>query len=159
MKYKIVEKKDFRIVGVARKFSVIDGDQFTKIPLFWGEICKNGLLHKILELAGNGDSYALCADFSLSEQSFTYIIAAKSNATELPEGFISRTIPAATWAVFEAIGPLPTQLQSIIQQANADFFTMEPFIHGNAPEIEFYPDGNTSSPDYRCEYWIPVIAK
>ena len=30
------------------------------------------------------------------------------------------------------------------------------YQHACAPELEVYPEGDTSSPDYRCEVWIPI---
>nr|WP_282433322.1 GyrI-like domain-containing protein [Desulfosporosinus sp. FKA] len=25
-----------------------------------------------------------------------------------------------------------------------------------APRLEVYPEGDKNSPDYRCEYWVPI---
>jgi len=45
-------------------------------------------------------------DFEPNYEAFTYMIAVENNG-ETPANFSPAEIPAARWAVFESIGPMP----------------------------------------------------
>ncbi len=87
---------------------------------------------------------------------FTYMIAVEDRGGPLPEGMVRSGVPAATWAVFESVGPLPGALQYVTRRVFAEWFPSTGWQHDCAPELEVYSDGDLNAPDYRCELWIPV---
>ena len=74
----------------------------------------------------------------------------------LPKGYISATIPAATWAVFESVGALPEAIQDLTRRIFTEWMPSTGYQHDCAPELEVYPEGDMYSADYRCEIWIPI---
>ena len=55
-----------------------------------------------------------------AERIFEYLIADSYEAgKEVPEGFVTRTIPEFTWAIFPCTGAMPNALQD----ANTKIFT------------------------------------
>lgn len=65
-------------------------------------------------------------------------------------------IPAATWAAFESGGPMPDSIQKVWERVFTEWFPDSGYEHDDAPELELYHQGDTSSDDYRCEVWIPI---
>ena len=99
----------------------------------------------------------LCAD--MYDNDFDYWIG---TMTEEPcsEGFEEITIPACTWAIFEAIGvmrPLPNSLQEIWGRIYSEWLPNSGYQHAMVPEIEYYPVGDMMDPKYKCEVWIPIV--
>ncbi len=158
MDYQIIDKPAFRIVGKAIKVTTADGANFRRIPEFWRESMADGTWRRVADLAQNGTTLGICADFSPELQEFTYLIAA-ATAGAVPAGLVEREIPAATWAVFQAVGPLPGSIQQVTQRIFAEWFPATGYEHAAGPELEIYPPGDTDSADYRCEVWIPIIRK
>jgi AraC family transcriptional regulator len=90
---------------------------------------------------------------------FSYIIAVEEIKGELPKGYISATIPAMTWAVFESVGALPEAPQNLMRRIFVEWMPSAGYQHACIPEIEgveVYPIGDCYSKDYKCEIWIPV---
>jgi AraC family transcriptional regulator len=92
-------------------------------------------------------------------QTFTYLIAiqAPADRSGLPDGCVDVTAEAGTWAIFEAIGAIPTGIQKTFAQIFGEWFATSGYEHADGPELEVYPPGDPTSDDYRCEGWIPVF--
>jgi AraC family transcriptional regulator len=68
-------------------------------------------------------------------------------------------VPAAAWAVFECIGPMPAAIQEMQKRIVTEWLPASGYEYADAPDIELYPEGDTSSPEYRSEIWLPVRKK
>lgn len=150
MEYRIVEKPAFTVIGMAKKFSM--DNSYQEIPKFWSEHYSQGKNSIIVGM------YGVCIDNCEDKGQFEYMIA--DNYTpweEIPEGCVTRTIPAHTWAIFPCRGKMPTALQSV----NTDIFkewlpnNKEYQLDGEC-NIEMYSPGDTQADDYYSEIWIPV---
>ena len=75
----------------------------------------------------------------------------------IPDGMQSRAIPAATWANFTAVGPIPDALQRLNREIYADWLPnnaeWRPSMGMN---IEWYSRGDMSAADYESGILIPV---
>jgi len=104
MEYRIVEKASFTIFGKCRKFNA--DTSYAEIPPFWNEHYKNG----------GGDiikgMFGACVDSD--GKNFDYLIADLYQPwNEIPEGCVTRTFPAGTWAEFPYSGECPKALQDV----------------------------------------------
>lgn len=64
--------------------------------------------------------YGINIDEKMGNESFEYLIADPlEEGREVPEGFVKRTIPEFTWAVFPCVGRMPDALQDV----NTKIFT------------------------------------
>ena len=157
MNYKIIKKEGFKVVGIQRKINSANDANFKEVPKFWNDSMKDGSMDWIKNNAGKLGVLGVSLDLqNFYNGHFTYMIGIEKIDGPLPDGFESAIIPAATWAVFEAIGPLPEANQDLVRRIFSEWFPATGYQHDYAPEIEVYPDGDTNSPDYRCEIWIPV---
>jgi AraC family transcriptional regulator len=157
MDYRIVEKDKFKVVGKEIRVTTKNGENFKRIPKFWEECHENGSCEKLCNAAKGSDILGICKDFGNEE--LTYMIA-----VEKPEGFTSKDmteveIPAATWAVFESVGPTPDSIQKVWKRIFSEWFPATNFEHADAPELEVYPSGDPDADNYRCEVWIPIVRK
>ncbi|EGW41797.1 AraC family transcriptional regulator [Desulfosporosinus sp. OT] len=155
MNYKIVDKGSFTVVGKQRRISLVDGENFIQGAKFWDDCVKDGSYQWISSKAGKLGVLGVFKDFGKDD--FNYIIGVEEIKDTLPKGYVSATIPAATWAVFESVGALPEALVDIIRRIYSEWFPATGYQHDCCtPGLEVYPEGNKHSPNYRCEYWVPV---
>ncbi|MGD1119845.1 MAG: AraC family transcriptional regulator [Dehalococcoidales bacterium] len=163
MDYKLIEKPAFDVVGKARKFTTVQGENFVKIPKFWTEFMKDKSWDTLMKLTGGkegkitgGGSLGVCIG---NMEQFSYAIGVEKTDKAVPAGFEAFHIPAATWAVFESVGPVTPSIQAVTKQIFAEWFPSTGYEHDAKPELEVYLPGDTQSQDYHCQVWIPIIAK
>jgi AraC family transcriptional regulator len=162
MDYRIVEKPSFYIVGKSRKFAETSGENATLIPQFWNEFLNDKSGNEALMNLTQSRSGPVTGSMSLAVsmckpgmEEFAYAIGVEATGETLPVGFEVINIPAATWAIFECIGPLPGAMQDIMKRIFAEWFPSTGYKHPEY-ELEVYLPGNTSSNDYNCQVWIHV---
>ncbi len=104
LEYKIVEKQQFTVMGKVRSFNT--DTSYDEIPKFWQEHMQSGENNIVCGM------YGICIDSD--GKNFDYMIADNYLPwNEIPEGYVTRVIPAGTWAVFPCRGPLPKSLQDV----------------------------------------------
>ena len=89
---------------------------------------------------------------------FEYLIADPYNpCRDIPEGCVTRVIPAGTWAVFPCRGALPQALQSVNTKIWSEWLPncREYTLAGNY-NIEMYTPPREKPEENYSEIWIPV---
>ncbi|MFC9429895.1 GyrI-like domain-containing protein [Streptomyces sp. NPDC056987] len=158
MRYRVVEKGEFRVVG--RKI---------RVPLV-----HNGVNPAIADFIRGIGKETLDRVESLSDQEPSGIVGVSDNldpsraeGTELdyyhgvvtgapaPDGLDALTVPAGTWAVFESSGPFPQALQHLWRDVFTQWFPSNPYRSRPGPEIlRTRLSQNGTQAD--AELWIPV---
>lgn len=158
MEYKIVAKNEFTVMGTAKKFSYDDAKE--KIPKFWAEHYKNGGGNTVCGM------YGVNIDESMGGKEFEYMIADDYNGqTDVPQGFITKTIPAFTWAVFPCRGSMPTAMQEVSEKIFSEWLpNCKDYEFAAGYNIEMYNDpteykNGVEDKNYYSEIWIPVKKK
>ncbi len=159
MNYRIVEKEGFKIIGVTKRVTTVDGKNYEIIPKFWQEVNSKGLCDKLSEHMGELGLLGICMDFSPEQEEFTYVIGCEKTQNQVPEGFIEKEIPPSTWAIFESIGSMPGAIQNVWKRIFSEWFPATGYEHADAPELEVYLPGDPNDSNYKCEVWIPIINK
>jgi AraC family transcriptional regulator len=159
MKYKIVERESFQVVGIKREFSLVNGENQVGIPKLWDEVNANGtddILFKLNNGQING-VLGVCVDKrgTHSEQTMDYWVATEYEG-DIPKELLSLEIPAAKWAVFEVHGAMPDAMQKAWKQIFTEWFPSSKYEHAEGPELEVYSDEDPFSPDLYSEVWIPI---
>lgn len=158
MDYKIVEKEAFTVMGSLKKFKY--DNAFSEIPEFWQQ-------HYQL---GKGDIvcgiYGINIDQSMGNNEFEYIIADDYIPwKDIPDGFIAKTIPKFTWAVFPSKGPMPKSLQDVNTKIFSEWLpNCKDYEIAAGYNIELYTNVNDypnglNDENYYSEIWIPVKKK
>ncbi|MGN0400934.1 MAG: AraC family transcriptional regulator [Acetatifactor sp.] len=158
MDYKIEKKEAFTVIANARSFTY-EGAKET-IPQFWQEHFQAGKGKQVCGV------YGINIDEKMGNDTFEYLIADPYEAGRIvPEGFVVRTIPAFTWAIFPCVGAMPNALQDV----NTKIFTewlpaLKEYEFAAGYCVEMYDDpkkysNGTQDEKYYCEIWIPVKQK
>lgn len=158
MDYKIVEKEAFTVMGAARTFNYDTCKQ--EIPRFWQRHYETGKGEFVCGM------YGINIDESMGSDEFEYLIADDfSQGKEVPEGFVTRTIPKHTWAVFPCKGSMPKALQEVSQKIYSewlpnckDYNIAAGYCIELYTDVRNYPKGNEDE-NYYSEMWIPVKKK
>ena len=159
MDYQIVERPAFTVIGKLMQLSCQDNQHSRLIPQFWAACHQDGTVARLSSLSSDPDLFGIVLEMQPDQETITYMIAAKSDSLAGAEGLEVRVIPAATWAVFTAVGPAATALPGLFQRVFQEWFPATGYEIAPGPEMEVYPPGDPSAEDYRCEAWIPIIKK
>ena len=160
MDYRIEERPAFTVIGKKLRVSCVDGENNRLIPHFWQEVKQDGTEDKLISLgATNTNVFGVCTE--MEGDDFTYIIAVEQDPSKSVEdyGFVTREIPASTWAIFTSIGPMPDAIQKVWARIYQEWFPDSSFEQAGGPSLEVYPRNDVDSEDYRCEVWIPIVKK
>jgi AraC family transcriptional regulator len=166
MDYKIIEKAEFNVIGKTRKFPEGGADNFIKVPQFWDEFNRdengNNTLVKLTQSNPGPVTGAVILGLCICEagaNEFTYAIGVETEGKKAPAGFDAFHIPAATWAVFDATGPVPESIQEVTKRVYSEWFPSTGYEHGPEHELEVYLPGDRFSKNYHCQFWIPIVKK
>ena len=158
MDYKIEKKEAFTVIANARAFPYEGAKD--AVPAFWQEHFQSGGAQTVMGMFG------INHDENMSMDNFEYLIADLYDpARNVPEGFVLRTIPAFTWAVFPCRGPMPNALQDVNTRIYTEWLPATgeyEFAAGYCVEYYDNPAGypkGTMDENYYCEIWIPVRPK
>ena len=159
MKYKIIERESFQVVGIKREISCENGENLTEIPKMWTDVHQDGTNDLLFKL-NNGDIngvLGVCVDKrSTQKQLMDYWIATE-HIGNTPEGLLNLKLPASKWAVFEVHGAMPDAIQKVWKQIYTEWFPSSHYKHAGTPDLEVYSAGDPWSADYYSEIWIPLI--
>ncbi len=158
MNYRIEKKEAFRIVGAKKHFDLNVEENFKEIPQFWGEVFQNGMFMKIIKLSNQEPLGVLGVSTCMNGKDFDYYIASATNKP-IPENMYEYQVPETNWAIFECIGPMPNAIQELQKRIITEWLPTSGYEYADAPDIEVYPEGDTSSPNYKCEVWLPITKK
>jgi len=148
LEYKIVEKAAFTIMGRTRTFQY--NVAYAQIPQFWLEHMNDGGSDIVCGM------YGICLDSN--EDGFEYVIADNYLPhQEVPEGYITRTIPAGFWAVFPCRGALPKALQDVNTKIWNEWLpNCKNYKLAGNYNIEMYMPPCENPEENYSEIWVPV---
>lgn len=151
MNYRIEQKNAFSVVGVKQRFSHLE-DLAENVGKMWRETSKE----TISQIATLGNSLVGVYSGMYEDNTTDYYIGAITEK-ETPVNLCTLEIPPLTWAIFEIVGPLPTAMSEMWGRIYSEWFPSSGYEQAEAPEIEWYSNGDLSSSDYKSEIWMPVI--
>jgi len=155
MDYKIIDKEEFKVLGVSITATDVEGEDSTDIPKFWHRINTDGTIKKLYQLSSKcNEMYGICFDIK-EERTFKYLAAVPYAGGDTGE-FEIMTIPNTKWAIFESIGPMPSALQKVWRRIFTEWLPATEYEIASLPQIEFYYPGNSSDSNYKSEVWIPI---
>lgn len=160
MNYRIEQKPAFRAIGRSVVTTNAGQQNNLSIPAFWQQCDGDGVLARLRALGAasavtGAHLLGLCYG-AMNDGTFHYMIGVGAAGDAVPEGLEALDVPASTWAVFEAVGPLPQAIQALWQRVMGEFLTGGAYRHAGTPDFElYYPGANDEN--YRSEVWVPVV--
>ncbi|WP_327240751.1 AraC family transcriptional regulator [Streptomyces sp. NBC_01318] len=158
MRYKVVEKEEFRVVGRKARVPLVHEGVNPAIAAFIRGIDQETLQH-IQSLSDQEPKGIISASDNLDDSraegtELDYYHGVVTRAA-VPEGMDALTVPAGAWAVFENSGPFPQALQYLWRDVFTQWFPSNPYRSRPGPEIlRTRLSQDASQAD--AELWIPV---
>lgn len=160
MKYRIVEKSEFTVTGLVMRTTNDENQGTGCISKFWEDNAHKGNVGALESKCGPMGMLGVCFDYNPADNTFGYAVAIetpKGLVKGLPAGCREIPVPGATYAVFEAVGPIPDSIVAVWKSAYGEWFPASEYEHAGTPDFEVYskgPDGKD-----KCEVWIPIRKK
>lgn len=160
MKYNIVEKEKFQVVGVKRTYNCQKGENLQGIPVFWDEVNRQGMDEQLFALNDGqikGVLGVCVPDENYKENNLIdYWIGTDHVGADVPENLLAMEVPASKWVVFEVHGPMPDAMQNAWKQIFSEWFPSNPYEPAGTPELEVYTEEDPTSENLYSEIWIPI---
>ncbi|WP_328719906.1 AraC family transcriptional regulator [Streptomyces sp. NBC_00247] len=158
MRYRIVEKPEFTVAGFKARVPLVHLGPNQAIIDFVRGIDPQALerLEKLSDQQPEG-IVAVCDDLDPSRAEGTELDYYQGVTTsgEVPAGMTALAVPAGTWAVFTASGPVPQAIQELWRDVYTEWFPSNPYRSRPGPEIlrtRLSPDKTEAE----AELWLPV---
>ncbi|MFF8643254.1 GyrI-like domain-containing protein [Streptomyces sp. NPDC015345] len=138
MRYRVVEKADFTVVGLKTRVPLVHAGPNQSIMDFVRGIDPQTL--ERLEKLSDQEPYgivAVCDGMDPSRAEGTeldYHHGVITSAAAL-EGMTTLAVPAGTWAVFTTSGPAPQAIQELWRDVFTEWFPSNPYRTRTGPEI------------------------
>lgn len=158
IKYKIIKRESFTIVGKEVNTSINMNENFERIPDFWNECAKMGICKKLFEVQGGLGLLGVCYDVNYEKEMLTYLSAVEKTETKLYNKFelVEKVIPASIWAVFEVTGKMPKTIQKLWHRIFSEWFPSTGYRYAKKPDFEAYYLKNIKKLEGKAEIWISI---
>ncbi|MFE9859413.1 GyrI-like domain-containing protein [Streptomyces sp. NPDC005780] len=158
MRYRIVEKEDFRVVGRKARVPLVHEGVNPAIATFIRSLGKETVA-RIKDLSDQDPEGIVqvsddLADSRAEGTELDYYHGVVSSAP-VPEDMDALPVAAGTWAVFDSSGAFPQTLQYLWRDVFTEWFPANPYRSRPGPEIlrvHVSPDGAQAD----AQLWIPV---
>lgn len=112
--YTVVQKPSMIVVGIECRTSNHPDAGPKDIPQHWGKFYSDNIMDQIPNKVSN-DVIALYCDYESDyTKPYTFVIGSQVTASKsVPEGMVSKIIPATSYVVFRAVGEYPKSLIDI----------------------------------------------
>jgi AraC family transcriptional regulator len=158
MRYRVVEKEEFRVVGKKARVPLVYEGMNPAIVAFVRSI-EQETLHRMEGLSDQEPQGIVNVSDNLADSreegtELDYYHGVVTRAAA-PEDMDTLTVPAGTWAVFESSGAFPQALQYLWRDVFTQWFPSNPYRSRPGPEIlraRVSQDGTGAD----AELWIPV---
>ncbi|MDA3129445.1 GyrI-like domain-containing protein [Aliibacillus thermotolerans] len=159
MKYHMMERDDFQIVGVKESFECNETfDQSKEINRFWSQLGQGGTIDQLLRLNHGEIAGLIGATIAYHEENdqMEYMVAVESSSGDIPDGLFKYELPSTKWVIFEAAGPVMDVVPKLWKQIYSEWFPSNDYEHSGAPSLEVYTSPDPTSSTAKTEIWVPV---
>ncbi|MFD4633514.1 GyrI-like domain-containing protein [Streptomyces sp. NPDC058284] len=158
MRYRVVDKQAFTVVGPKARVPLVHAGPNRAIIDFVRRIPPEEM-ERLEELSDQEPKgvLAVCDDLDPSRAEGTELDYYQGVITSAaaPEGAATLSVPAGSWAVFSASGPVPEAIQHLWRDVFTEWFPSNPYRSRPGPEIlRTRLSADKSGAD--SELWLPV---
>lgn len=157
MEYRIVDKPAMRVVGYHLAGSWDERDAHEKIVEFWDELVRDGgeRIHRVLSLMDGHEPQALMGVCGDDDDLSGYLVGVATEA-EVPMGMTAWEVPAATYAVFDCVGPASEAIGRTMHRIMTEWLPSSGYERAPKADVEVYLGPNMTAADYRSQVWLPI---
>lgn len=154
VKYSIVEKESFKIIGNRISLSENMNENFKIVPNFWKKMINNDFINKLKELNNNYPKGILGVNYFKNSRYIYYYISVSSNK-KAPKNMYEINIPKSTWIIFKSEGDFEKSVQKIYTKFFKEWLPFSNYEYGKLPDIEVYPFDKSKN----FEVWTSIKNK
>ncbi|MFE0651077.1 GyrI-like domain-containing protein [Streptomyces sp. NPDC059534] len=159
MRYRIVEKEPFRVVGRKARVPLVHEGVNAAAAAHLENLDQQAIV-RMKELAGREPEGILSAVVHLTDSredgaEVDYWIGVATGLETAAEELDALDVPAGTWAVFDNHGPYPGALQDLWRDVFTQWFPSNPYTSRPAPELLLTRPVEIGT-ETDSQLWIPV---
>lgn len=156
MDYKIIEQPAFRVVGIPSNNGNWNlQDAGSKATEYWANL--GARIHTVLDLMDGSQPEGLLGIQFCKDGEFDCYMACVATNQPCPEGMEERVVEAATYAIFECVGPMPDAMTNLWHRILTEWLPSSGYAWASGTDVERYLTPNMTSPDSQSEVWLPVV--
>lgn len=157
MEYRIEEKPAMRVVGCLLEGSWELEETQAKIVAFWEELMAegDGRIHRVLSLMDGHEPQALLGVCGDGDEFSGYLVGVVSDVPA-PEGMVAWNVPAATYAVFDCVGPASKAIGDTTHRIMTEWLPSSGYEWAQRVDVEVYFGPHMSDENYRSQIWLPI---
>ena len=156
MDYRIIDQGAFRVVGIPSDNGTWEvEDAGEKAVDYWEKLGPH--VHEILDLVDGSEPAGLLGVQFCRDGAFDCYMACVATNRPCPEGMEERTVEAATYAVFECVGPMPEAMTNLWHRILTEWLPSSGYRWESKTDVERYFTPRMTAPDSRSEVWLPVV--
>ena len=114
-------------------------------------------VHEILDLVDGSEPAGLLGVQFCRDGAFDCYMACVATNRPCPEGMEERTVEAATYAVFECVGPMPEAMTNLWHRILTEWLPSSGYRWESKTDVERYFTPRMTASDSRSEVWLPVV--
>ena len=158
MEYRIIERPAFRVVGHATGGDWTLKNAGEKAAAFWVELGQDGArrIHEALSLMDGSEPAGLLGVSFCDDGGFKGYLVGVATSRPCPEGMEEHMVPAATYAVFDCVGPMPDAMQKLQHRILAEWLPSSGYEWAAKSDVELYSGPNMTAEDYKSQVWLPI---
>ncbi len=156
MEPRLVDLDSFQVIGFELRTTTEKNRSQSEIPAFWDRVIQDGGIDRIPGRTRQDVLLGICLDGDASG-AFSYLIAAEADPpTALPADMVCRTVPAATFAVFTARGPMPQSIPEAFRRIHQEWLPKSGYRQADGPVIEWYDERFHKGDEAELDIYVPV---
>lgn len=157
MEYRIEEKPAMRVVGCLLEGTWELEEAQEKIVAFWEVLMAEGgeRIHRVLSLMDGHEPQALMGVCGDGDELRGYLVCVATDRPA-PEGMAAWEVPAATYAVFDCVGPASEAIGDMTHRILTEWLPSSGYEWAQKADVEVYFGPNMTAKDYRSQIWLPV---
>lgn len=157
MEYRIEEKPAMRVVGCLLEGSWELEETQEKVVAFWEELMAGGgeRVHRVLSLMDGHEPQALMGVCGDGDELRGYLVCVVTDAPA-PEGMVAWEVPAATYAVFDCVGPASKAIGEMTHRIMTEWLPGSGYTWAQRADVEVYFGPRMTADDYRSQIWLPI---
>ncbi len=167
MNYRIEKKASFKMIGVEKIISMVNGENFIEVPSFWQSCFQDGTVDKLDALGKDAPhpggpgvfpvNAIMCYE-DLGKEAFPYLIGTFMPENDIPEGYKVVDVRETLWAIFTTEKYLQPNTSSAVQDVwkgiYSEWFPSTRYEQAEGPNLELYYEDEGGYE--HCEIWIPI---
>lgn len=154
MKFKIIKREPFSIIGAKRHLSIAEGS--SDFELFWRDVGEDGTLAKLEQLADHEIPGIVSAVDNLDEEAETMDVWLGRTVKKSSGDLEHIDYPALQWLVLEVRGPAMSSMMPAWEEARNNIIPSNHFKLADYPAFEAYISSDLNAEDGVNEIWFPL---